>query len=63
MAFAVGYYYGRAGGGIGDVTLAEHDIGYKKNQGFLNGLSVGTSDFLEVDLPAIALSQSQVDPL
>jgi len=61
MAFAIGYYYGRAYGGIANVTLPEHDIYHKNNQGFSDGLVAGRRDFQEIDLPILAMEQPHVD--
>jgi hypothetical protein len=60
LAFAVGYFYGR-NNSPEDVVLPEHDIYYRANQGFADGLEIGRRDFQDIDLPIIALDQPQVE--
>ncbi len=57
IAYAIGYYYGRAYSADADVPLPEHDMYHRQNLGFTHGLEAGRRDFQEVDLPIIAEQQ------
>lgn len=58
IAYAIGYYYGRAYSADADVPLPEHDMYHRQNQGFTDGLAAGRRDFQEVDLPIIATQEA-----
>ncbi len=62
IAFAIGYYYGRAHPTSEEVVIAEQDMYHRANQGFEDGLTAGRRDFCDVDLPIQALAQEQMDP-
>ena len=57
IAFAIGYYYGRAYSADAIVPLPEHDQYHRQNQGFTDGLEAGRRDFQDVDLPIIAMQE------
>ena len=63
IAYAIGYYYGRAYSADADVELPEADMYHRSNQGFVDGLEAGRRDFQDVDLPVIALKQAAVDEI
>ena len=63
IAFAIGYFYGRAYSADQDVLLPAQDLYHKSNQGFADGLEAGRRDFQDIDLPIIAESHDVVDPL
>lgn len=63
IAFSVGYYYGRAFPRDAEVMFPEHDMWYRANKGFEDGLIAGRRDYEDVDLPMVALSQDPVDEL
>lgn len=56
IAFAVGYYYGRAYPRDAEVTLPAADECYRSSEGFTDGLEVGRGDYENVDLPLIAMA-------
>lgn len=53
IAFAVGYYYGRAFPSYlsHEIIVPEQDMGHRSNVGFDDGFKAGQRDFQEVDLP------------
>ncbi len=57
IAYAIGYYYGRAYSADADVPMPDHDMYHRQNQGFTDGLEAGRRDFEDVDLPIIALQE------
>jgi hypothetical protein len=57
VAYAIGYFYGRSYSADTEVSLPEHDLYHKGNQGFTDGLAAGKRDFEEVDLPIIAMQE------
>ncbi len=55
MAFAIGYFYGRAYPAADQMPkLPAQDQYHSENQGFVDGLAAGRRDFQDVDLPIIA---------
>jgi len=56
IAFAIGYYYGRAFPRDAYVTLPAADEYHRGNQGFEDGLEAGRRDYEDVDLPLVALA-------
>lgn len=58
IAYAIGYYYGRAYSADEYIAMPEHDMYHRQNQGFVDGLAAGRRDFQEVDLPIIATQES-----
>lgn len=56
MAFAIGYFYGRAFPTDIEVILPPHDLYHCGNQGFVDGLAAGRRDFQDVDLPVTAVA-------
>ena len=63
IAFAIGYYYGRAYPYDAMPRLPEADIPYAGTHGFIAGLERGQHDFGEVDLVTAAEAQDPVDTL
>jgi len=63
IAFAIGYYYGRAFPRDAEVALPAADEYHRGNQGFEDGLAAGRRDYEDVDLPLIAESMDPVDEL
>jgi hypothetical protein len=63
LAFAIGYYYGRAYPRDAHPALSDADMYHSTNKGFDDGLAAGRRDFEEVDLVAAAESQDPVDIL
>ena len=62
LAYARGYYYGRAFCGIElDVIMSVEDITWRDSLGFKDGLEAGKNDFQALDLPNEAL-QHEVHP-
>lgn len=59
IAFAIGYFYGRAYPTDAATIMPEHDLYHREHQGFIDGLNEGRRDYQDVDLPIIALSQPQ----
>ena len=57
LAFAIGYFYGRAYPRDAYPTLPLADIHHSTNKGFEDGLAAGRRDFEEVDLVADAEAQ------
>jgi hypothetical protein len=51
-SYVIGYY-----GRSGREDLAEHDLPMKDVPGFQNGLKDGKQEFLDVDLPDIAMAE------
>ncbi len=54
IAYAVGYYYGRAYPADEIIPLKDADLAVVNNQGFQDGLSAGRHDYMALDLPAEA---------
>lgn len=68
LAYARGYYYGRAFCGIEPVTdMSDEDLIWRDSVGFRDGLEAGKNDFQTLDLPHEALEHavqaSEVDLL
>lgn len=61
IAFAIGYYYGRAFPRDAEVILPSHDEYHRGNQGFEDGLEAGRRDYEQVDLPLVALAVEAED--
>lgn len=55
IAYALGYFYGRAHGTI--PVLPEQDEYHAKNAGFNDGFAAGMRDWQDVDLPRAALDE------
>lgn len=61
LAYARGYYYGRAYCGIEPITdMSTEDLCWRDSVGFLDGLEAGKNDFQTLDLPKEA-SQHPVE--
>jgi len=58
VAFAIGYFYGRAHDAAAGITMPEHDMYHRSNAGFTAGLEAGRRDFQEIDLPLVALQEN-----
>jgi len=58
IAFAIGYFYGRAYSADQDVLLPAQDLYHKSNQGFADGLAAGRRDYGDVDLPIAAMAET-----
>jgi len=58
IAFAIGYFYGRAYSADQDVLLPAQDLYHKSNQGFYDGLAAGRRDYGDVDLPIAAMAET-----
>ena len=56
VAYAIGYYYGRAYPRNALPELAPHDEYHRGNQGFEDGLEAGRRDYEQVDLPLVAMA-------
>lgn len=54
VAFAIGYYYGRAHPTGEGMPMPLEDIYHRSNQGFDDGLAAGQRDFQNIDLPISA---------
>lgn len=63
IAFAIGYYYGRAFPRDAEVVMSEQDMYHRSNAGFDAGLEAGRRDFEQLDLPAAAEAVDPVDVL
>ena len=64
LAYARGYYYGRAfGGNELESKLSIEDLYWRESAGFLDGLEAGRKDFEDLDLTAAAMAQDPVDVL
>jgi len=63
IAFAIGYYYGRAYPRDDTPVMSDADMYHRNNKGFEDGLAAGRRDFEELDLVAAAESQDPVDTL
>lgn len=61
IAYAIGYFYGRSYRPHEEIVLPPEDMVHRENQGFADGLAAGRRDFEEIDLPIIALAQSELD--
>lgn len=61
MAFAIGYFYGRAYPTQVEPTMPVQDLYHRENQGFTDGLEAGRRDYREIDLPLEALAQSKAE--
>lgn len=60
LAYACGYFYGRAHGE--GAIIKEEDAVYRSNQGFLHGFEAGQMDFEAIDMVEQALeTNSPVD--
>ncbi len=59
IAYAVGYYYGRAYPSNEQVQMPEEDQAVVKNQGFQDGFIAGRHDFEKLDLPREAAIAEQ----
>ncbi len=57
IAYAVGYYYGRAFPADAPIDMKEEDLAITSNQGFQDGLLAGRHDYVALDLTQEALSQ------
>ncbi len=62
VAYAVGYYYGRAFPEDSYENMPPVDITLKDTQGFRDGLAAGRHDFEVIDLTTQALAEKEVDP-
>jgi len=56
IAYAIGYYYGRAYPRNALPELAPYDEYHRGNQGFEDGLEAGRRDYEQVDLPLVAMA-------
>jgi hypothetical protein len=64
LAYARGYYYGRAYCGQEPETpMSMEDLYWRDTVGFNDGLAAGKRDFQDLDLTAQAMSQDPVDQL
>ena len=55
LAYARGYYYGRAFCGIElEAKISEEDVYWRNTVGFRDGLEAGKIDFQMMDLPQAA---------
>lgn len=64
LAYARGYYYGRAYCGQElDTLMSMEDMYWRETVGFRDGLEAGKIDFQDLDLTAQAMGQDPVDTL
>jgi hypothetical protein len=58
IAFAIGYYYGRAFPADAQIAMPPEDQSRASNKGFYDGLAAGRRDYGDVDLPIAAMAET-----
>ena len=58
IAYAIGYFYGRAYPRDVNIPLPEEDQSRVDSNGFHDGLEAGRRDYEAIDLPLVALAET-----